>query len=356
MRSPLRLSQLLVGQLSAADVLPEQWTEVVEQARSAQVLGILCSRLRERGEFQLIDVSVQKHLLSSWRIFEKYRRDAQWEVEHLCAALEKEEIVPVLLKGAAYVVEEESFALGRTFSDIDLLVPKCDIERVEELLKWHGWQGTHHNDYDQRYYREWMHEIPPVVHVKRQTVLDIHHTILPLTARYMPRAEELFSSARQGNGGYRLLSRYDQVLHAATHLFTDSEYNHAYRDLVDIDGLLRLLIEVEDWNELFNRAQLHDLLEPVYFAIYHAQAEFLTPVPEGVIERFSAALSIGGMRRRWLHRLFTKVIVPPHPSALESGYALAERLLFVRGHYLRMPKRLLFQHLFYKAFLAKDEA
>ena len=42
---------------------------------------------------------------------------------------------------------------------------------------------THHSAYDQRYYREWMHELPPLLHVRRQTALDVHHAIAPETAR-----------------------------------------------------------------------------------------------------------------------------------------------------------------------------
>jgi hypothetical protein len=25
-----------------------------------------------------------------------------------------------------------------------------------------GWAATHHDAYDQRYYRQWMHELPPM--------------------------------------------------------------------------------------------------------------------------------------------------------------------------------------------------
>ncbi len=40
--------------------------------------------------------------------------------------------------------------------------------------------------YDDLYYRRWMHELPPLVHSERGQLVDVHHTILPLTAGRSP--------------------------------------------------------------------------------------------------------------------------------------------------------------------------
>ena len=42
--------------------------------------------------------------------------------------------------------------------------------------------------YDDAYYRRWMHELPPLIHRERDRMIDVHHTILPLTARITPDA------------------------------------------------------------------------------------------------------------------------------------------------------------------------
>jgi hypothetical protein len=85
----------------------------------------------------------------------------------------------LLLKGAAYAAAGLPPAAGRLFSDIDLMVPKAQIATAEALLTFDGWVGSHHSAYDQRYYRQWMHELPPMTHIRRRTVLDLHHNILP---------------------------------------------------------------------------------------------------------------------------------------------------------------------------------
>ena len=93
---------------------------------------------------------------------------------------------------------------------------------------------THHDAYDQRYYRQWMHELPPLRHMTRQTVLDVHHTILPLTAHLKPDPAKLWEAAVgiEGQVNFCVLAPVDMVLHSATHLFHDGELEHGLRDLV----------------------------------------------------------------------------------------------------------------------------
>ena len=88
-----------------------------------------------------------------------------------------------------------AIAQGRIFNDVDILVPKSLLDKAEKALLRHGWICAQWDDYDQRYYRQWMHELPPLQHVRRKTVLDVHHNILPETARYHPSADLLFESA-----------------------------------------------------------------------------------------------------------------------------------------------------------------
>jgi hypothetical protein len=131
-------------------------------------------------------------------------------------------------------------AAGRLFSDIDILVPKARLDEVESQLMAHGWVSTHHDAYDQRYYREWMHELPPMQHLRRATVIDVHHAILPQTAAVRPDPARLRAGARAipGAPGLYVLAPCDMVLHSATHLFSEGEYDHGLRDLFDLHRLL----------------------------------------------------------------------------------------------------------------------
>ena len=195
-----------------------------------------------------------------------------------------------------------------------------------------------------------MHELPPLQHVKRQTVLDVHHTILPETARLHPDPKKLLAAALPLNGhdGVRILAPADMVLHSATHLFHDGEFENGLRDLVDLDDLLRYFGEhTAFWLELLERARELDLTRPLYYALRYTHRILGTPVPEEIQQK--AGLSRPrGLAPRLMDAAFTRALAPDHPSCETTLTRPARFFLYVRSHYLRMPLHLLVPHLLRK--------
>jgi hypothetical protein len=50
-----------------------------------------------------------------------------------------------------------------------------------------------------------MHELPPLIHRERDRMIDVHHTILPLTARITPDADALIADSVLLENGLRIL-------------------------------------------------------------------------------------------------------------------------------------------------------
>ena len=57
-----------------------------------------------------------------------------------------------------------------------------------------GWEWVKPDPYDDAYYRDHMHELPPLIHKDRDRMIDVHHTILPLTAGPRPDAGGLLAA------------------------------------------------------------------------------------------------------------------------------------------------------------------
>ena len=186
---------------------------------------------------------------------------------------------------------------------------------MENALTIHGWSTTHHNAYDQRYYRQWMHELPPLRHNTRATVLDVHHAILPLTARLKPSSAKLLAASRPlaGHDRLRVLCPADMVLHSATHLFHNEELSHGLRDLTDLDILLRHFgPEPGFWEELPRRAAELDLVRPLYYGLRFASHFLGTPVPSETRRRADAGQTAANRR-------------PPDGCAVRPGFAAGRR-------------------------------
>ncbi|MBZ2206119.1 nucleotidyltransferase domain-containing protein [Massilia soli] len=347
----LRQPALMAG-LGLAD-----WDLLLRQAGSARLVGRLRSLLTERSLLDTVPPQPRTHLDWAATLALRHRRAVHWEVEQIRRALSGLSLRPVLLKGAAYAVAGLPPADGRMFSDIDILVPKPMLDEVEAALMMHGWVGTHTDAYDQRYYREWMHELPPMQNIKRDTLIDVHHAILPETARARPDPARLRAAAVaiDGEPGFLTLAPADMVLHSTTHLFY-GEFEHGLRDLVDIERLLRhFSADPAFWDGLVARARELELGRPLFYALRWADRLLGAAVPGHVMEnsRLDAPnrLVLGAMD--WL---LGHAMLPAHPSIDRPATAPARLMLYIRANWLRMPPLLLARHLFHKAFLSPKTA
>jgi hypothetical protein len=328
-----------------------QWDPLVVQARHAGLLARLWILLDEQGLLGSVPREVATHLAAARTVATDHERAIHWETDRLCNALADTGVPIILLKGAAYIMAALPPGRGRVFHDVDIMVPKDTLEPVEKALRWHGWLTTHLDSYDQRYYRQWGHELPPLRHVKRQTMLDVHHTILPDTTRVRLDPKKLFAAAHLLNGrvGLKVLAPVDMVLHSATHLFRAGEWEHGLRDLVDLDDLLRYFAQNElFWKKLVQRAGDLDLSRPLYYALRYTHRILGTPVPEE-IQRAARVGRPRGFASPLMDAAFTRALAPAHPSCDTALTKPARFFLYVRSHYLRMPLHLLIPHLVRKA-------
>lgn len=335
--------------LSIAD-----WDLLLRQARQANLLARLHALLDERGLIEQVPPQPRAHLESSHIIAERHTQAVYWEVTLIRKALAKVGVPLILLKGAAYVMAKLPSARGRIFSDIDIMVPKDRLNEVEAALMLHGWAATHHDAYDQRYYRNWMHELPPMQHIQRSTVIDVHHAILPETAYVHPNPEKLraASCALEGYDNLRIFAPVDMVLHSATHLFHEAELDNGLRDLVDIDSLLRHFSNRPSfWPDLVERAKELDLTRPLFYALRYSALILHTPIPADTM-RAAEAGRPSRPTLAFMDALFSRALMPVHPSCSDRWTGVARRMLYVRANWLRMPPLMLARHLFHKTFLS----
>ncbi len=223
----------------------EEWDALVRQARAAGLLARVALLLQDAS---VPDV-VRPHFAAILALAEKHVRDVRRELRALEELLAPLGLEAVLLKGAAYVAAGLPPAPGRLFSDIDFMVPIERLDEVERTLRLEGYQMMTKSAYDERYYRRWAHQLPPLRHYARGTVIDVHHTVTQRTSRFAVEAPQLFADARPvaGSAFWRVLAPADMTLHSATHLFAEGEFDRSLRDLVDVTLLLEHFAAQEDF-------------------------------------------------------------------------------------------------------------
>jgi hypothetical protein len=307
------------------------WAGLISAARAEQLIGSLACRM----EGQAVPPRVAATFAAARADAAQGRVQALWEAEMARRALAPLGVPVVLMKGTAFHAAGLDASIGRSVGDLDIMVPKDSLEAVETALLNAGWE--HVKDaagYDDAYYRRWMHELPPLVHKSRDRMIDVHHTILPLTARPRPDAGALLAASVALENGLRILSPADIIVHAAAHLLADGDLAGGLRNLWDIDRLLREFDSPDFRAELRRRAALHQLDGPVRRALRLSRRLYGTPIDAD--------------RARLGDRLFEARLLARNGWGQERRKAL-RFAFYVRSHWLRMPPLMLARHLWIKA-------
>ncbi len=316
------LVHVLRDPASAKTLGAAQWNALLAAAKAERLVATLAIRL----EGHAVPPAVRAVLDDARADAAREAQQALWEADRAAFALRGTGVRMVLLKGAAYAAAGLDAAQGRFIGDLDILVPRAAMDRVERALLAAGWEWVKEDAYDDAYYRQWMHELPPLIHAERDRMIDVHHSILPLTARPRPDPQAMLADAVEVGEGLYVLSLEDRVIHAAAHMLADGDLQGGLRNLWDIHCLLREC----DAAQLDRSAERHGLARHVRQA-----------------RRLAGAIYGGGMRLTLWDRLFVARLLARDGWGRETRKGLVFAF-YIRSHLMRMPPLMLARHLFAK--------
>lgn len=340
---PLNLVHALRSPEETLSTPESNWNEILAQGRRQQLLGQLAARLRSARLPNAIPEAVQRHLELELVTAKRRTESALWEIATLRRAISAK-FPLILLKGCAYAISNDQNADGRMFSDIDILVRRESLPTVEVELSSAGWKPGQVSDYDAGYYRNWMHEVPPMEHVRRHTVIDLHHAINPPVSPCYVNPEKLLSNLIEVKPGVFVLSPLDRVVHCALHLIQEGDSKKLLRDLYDLFRLVEQHCpDIEGTVRLLDRANDLGVGRQVATSVEAAQ------------EIFGAVNSAACQGSKFLRHCLVKAALAP-ANKLDPVSYMAGAVLVAYSHSIKMPLRLLVPHLAKKALVRWHEA
>lgn len=326
------------------------WEQVLSCARRNAVLAYLGERAALAGILEDLPKIPKSSLLSARMAAARLAQLARWELVRVRRVLQPLGIPMIALKGVAYLLRGMPHAATRLLSDIDIMVPRNQIDAAEQSLLMAGWKGTKLDPYDQNYYRRWSHELPPLLYPGRLLDVDLHHALCPPVSRLRPDPEQFWANSEPSqDAGVRLLSPVDSVLHSAIHLFFDSDFDGRFRDLLDLHELLAIFgTDGAFWPALLDHAREQGIGRPLYYALETLTRVLRTPIPPQARRealQFKPVPLVDG----WMTRTMNSVLSPADPEVWPPAHRARLWLLYVRSHWTRMPAYLLLPHLFRKS-------
>lgn len=310
------------------------WTDLISIARAESLIGSLAHRLADIT----VPEQIEPILKDAIQATDLARQQALWEADSARRALAPLNCKTVLMKGTAYVAANLDAGIGRSIGDLDIMVARDQLPAVEDLLLDAGWEWVKSDPYDDQYYRDYMHELPPLIHRERDRMIDVHHTTLPLTAGPTPNATAMLDAAVKLDSGLYVMAPADMLLHSVAHLFADGDLAGGLRNLWDIDRLVRQFVEEDEgfWTELDTRAKLHQLEPHLARALRLAAQLYSTP-----------ACKDRAGETKVTDRLYIRRMLARDGWGRETR-KFTRQAFYIRSHWLRMPPLMLASHLWTK--------
>jgi hypothetical protein len=338
MKSKNALIDFLINPDCLKEFSLDDFDTFIKQSYSTGLVARVFHILTTNNLCSHVPKNLQWHFSSAHKVFLAHKFDVKNEVARIVAALKYVKVEPVFLKGTAYILANDSCHQGRLFADIDIFVDKKDITSTEEILRWNGWVANKLDEHDEKYYRDWMHEIPPMVNSKTNMTIDVHHNLIPLVSRIKLDSAKLKDRIESNKNDVKYLAPEDRVLHSAAHLLLDGEFEHGFRDVHD----LYLLIS--------ERAEQLGFELILYYCLMLQQRIFTLVIPDNYIVSLAAKIGSPVITSIVLDMFVT--VIHPDTALKNSGkQRIYAQMLFIRSHWLKMPMYILIPHLFHKAFI-----
>jgi hypothetical protein len=285
--NPSVLGRLLMG---ASPEPGLDWQAIVELARGHRVSPLLFWRLAQRGngaggqgdrqELAAMPEKVKDSLLGDFGLAMARADRAERQLAEVVGALAAAQVPAMVVKGAALAAFYPDPAL-RPYGDLDLLVPRPQVDQAEAALVELGYRRTQPKDWA----LAWGQHLPPMVSSGAPLPVELHWRLDDPDYLGCLPVQDLWSRAVawsvQGQAAQRLEAA-DAVLHLCRHAVVQHRLGMGLSVLCD-------LVQVTDgwdpaeWEALARRAVEYGLGSAVYLMLASVGQVLGREVPPGVL-------------------------------------------------------------------------
>ncbi len=293
----------------------------LQDAADNKMAGLIHRALKDGGVFEEIPPLLQ------WRLKEAQYREIAMDLQSEAAAqtlgkaLRAAGIPVIALKGLA--LRSSLYAphhWNRGPADIDLMVPRDELERAAKVMDEAGFVGL--GKYPPAFYRHHHHLEPRTLPSRPGVLVDLHWTIARAPHPFQIDLEGMWRRSiplEGGDGIFRRLDDLDQLLHLCIQLDHDDHYDGKIRSLFEAVAFLRL--KEVDARALSARAREMQAQEAVSRALWVGFHLLGFPPPPGLPRRGIPAGLRGRLWRAVVRRGLWRHSVPGGLPAWYLNYA-----------------------------------
>ena len=312
------------------------WLEVLERAIACDLAPLLYHRLRHLPGVCRAPQAVMERLKGIYQWHAARNLNLYTKLHEVRESFKREEIPLILLKGAVLADLIYGNVALRPMRDVDILVRRCDLDRVDKLLQQIGYAR---NETYQTYqwFRQFHHNIP-YASADQTLTLELHHHIVPPRAPVTIPAEDLWEDACAvaiTNEKALVLSPEKFIVHLCVHLAYDDRFCRALRALTDIAATIAFYNKSIDWTKFLSLVHAYGASRSAHYALWIASRLVDAEVPVAVLERLAAARGSSRLNDILLKSILQRSI---SSSANECSVVPAWMVKNICGEFLESAK------------------
>jgi hypothetical protein len=266
---------------------------LMDLAIQQNVSGLFSHRLRVRGLEAALPPDIQSLVLAAYRRTVVMNLSFTVYLARIVAILQANAIPVIALKGIYLAAVVYGNLALREMCDIDLLLPRSQIEPAIKLLATIGYQQKAGHQYTLETNMLFQHDLPLAVSGDvRRSMVELHWTITspPSSNSIDPDIDpnELWSRAVPAHIGevdVLGLSAEDLLLHLCVH----TSYHHCFefglRPSCDIAATLQRFGDSLDWSQIIERARRWQWVRGTYLALRLARDLVGAAVPMEILQQ-----------------------------------------------------------------------
>lgn len=302
------------------------WQAALQQAQRLGLTSLLAWRCKQlptssqppAGVRAALEAALRQAALQNMQFF-----------HHLSAVLQRlaEVNIPVIPLKGAYLAEKVYPNLAaRPMGDLDLLVPKAELERAYEEIRRLGYRPAmlFHPDREVK----GSHHLPPLVGPDRLSI-EVHWTLIPPYLPHPIDLEGLWQRAQPitlSGQPALALSTPDLLLSLILHL-CQHQFKFGLRTLLDLAEVLQQRPAEIDWPALLQAAQQARAEHGLVLSLQMAHSLLQAPLPPDSQTRWQPASFSPQLVELATRRLFGLAPPPPvHPFLIGLRGARQTRL------------------------------
>lgn len=258
---------------SLANLSPEEWEALIEEAMKQEVLPLLYHYLKE------LDISIPKELEE--KVKQAFLKTAlrnsilYEETQRILRVFNRKGIPLLLLKGIYLAMVYENIGL-RPMGDIDILIQEKHIREAHNILLSLGWKNTHNCKLlGAQGVRALHYNLPG-----KGIFLDLQWELLGWHLPFKG-AEEIWTRAKEiklGDVKALVLSPDDLLIHLCLHTAIHTSLGISLRMLCDINELIKRQGKEMNWEAISARAKKWGVIRPVYLILRITSQLFATDI------------------------------------------------------------------------------